>query len=323
MPHAHIGQRQVEDESHAIPLHLRQTGICGWGISNLIVWILNFFDVIFILTMSVRLRSSVLAIRVNKQHQAQCNFNWLHTSCKYSKTCRFGWPNDKYELPSQPLYPGDSIVRRIYWHDGERFSIEQQISVCLVEKGKGWVQSEGRRIDDEKHRQASMRTFKLHKKLVDEHASELRMVLGFIVARGQADWPKVTSPSEVAITQKSALALELDFRSLIDHAESLIRQCDDDMEDIRNGIIVSEAQKAVLQQLNTTRLTLLAFFFIPLSLTTSFFGMNFNELGGLSIWVYFAATCPFLSLALIVCFWPTIHPHLETFLQVNKSQLIT
>ena len=72
----------------------------------------------------------------------------------------------------------------------------------------------------------------------------------------------------------------------------------------------SKSQKAILQAEDVARLTRLAFIFIPLSFTASFFGMNFSQFTNgalLSIWIWFVVSVPFLlvSLALIVpsLFW--------------------
>jgi hypothetical protein len=69
-----------------------------------------------------------------------------------------------------------------------------------------------------------------------------------------------------------------------------------------NAVLYLQSQKAIQQAEGVVKLILLAFFFVPLSFTTSFFGMNFNELNRYkSIWTWFAVSGPLLLLSFL--FW--------------------
>ena len=77
-----------------------------------------------------------------------------------------------------------------------------------------------------------------------------------------------------------------------------------------NRAVVAESRKLIDQAESLKRLTLLATFFIPLSFTTSLFGMNFEELGQghLHVWLFAVVSAPVLcSLLLCVCVGREIH----------------
>jgi hypothetical protein len=94
------------------------------------------------------------------------------------------------------------------------------------------------------------------------------------------------------------------------HGDLLLR----DMESLSRGVRrlqealrvdreILDAKLSTAQSLVVTRLTILAFIFIPLNLVCSFFGMNFVELGTgrLKIWVFFSVAVP-----LVVGFYLTL-----------------
>jgi Mg2+ and Co2+ transporter CorA len=72
-----------------------------------------------------------------------------------------------------------------------------------------------------------------------------------------------------------------------------------------SSMSIAESKKAIDQAERVTRLTLLAFIFVPLAFTTSFFGMNVKELSGTttSLWWWAAFTVPVLILAFIGLFF--------------------
>jgi len=61
-------------------------------------------------------------------------------------------------------------------------------------------------------------------------------------------------------------------------------------------------------------LTILAFSFVPLLFITSFFGMNFIELGQgtLRIWVIFFVGLPILAFLFLICFWDDVRSYLPS-----------
>ena len=65
------------------------------------------------------------------------------------------------------------------------------------------------------------------------------------------------------------------------------------------------SRKPIGQAKAVARLTLLALHFIPLSFTTSFFGMNIKELKGdeLDLRVWILTSVPVFGAVVIMCFW--------------------
>jgi len=91
-----------------------------------------------------------------------------------------------------------------------------------------------------------------------------------------------------------------DFEYLLERAETLKHRCDQGMAVIMNNAILAESKRAIYQAKGVAKLTLVAFFYIPFSFTTSFFGMNFQQLGTgkLSVWAWFATSIPIFLITL-------------------------
>ena len=114
-------------------------------------------------------------------------------------------------------------------------------------------------------------------------------------------------------THTAAAQLIKDYEHISERTDALIQAYSEGMEDIQNSAMLLESRKAMEQAGSVARLTLLAFLFIPLSFTTSFFGMNFKEFinDGLSIWVWFVTSVPVFGVAVGVCFWDNIREWLK------------
>ena len=106
-------------------------------------------------------------------------------------------------------------------------------------------------------------------------------------------------------THTAAAQLIKDHEYILERTDALIKAYSEGMEDIQTSAMLLESRKAMEQAGSVVRLTLLAFLFIPLSFTTSFFGMNFKEFvgEGLSVWVWFVTSVPVFGVAVSVCFW--------------------
>jgi len=137
------------------------------------------------------------------------------------------------------------------------------------------------------------------KQSLDTHISRLKANVSFIKC---CKTPKASAGTLTPTAQKFLG----NFDYLVASAQRLSAECDRGMNIIMNNAVIQESKKAMLQAEGVARLTRLAFFFIPLSLTTSFFGMNFREFVGgtsLSIWVWFAASIPVLAIAVCFLVW--------------------
>lgn len=140
---------------------------------------------------------------------------------------------------------------------------------------------------------------------IDERASQL----------GAAS--KNDPAQQAALADAAASSLLEDYQALLHRANSLSRLYSESIDDIRTSAMLVESRKAIVQAEGVARLTLLAFFFLPLSFTTSLFGMNFKELGDqLSIWTWAVVAVPVFGFSVILCYWRELS---KTLRKLQKS----
>lgn len=114
-------------------------------------------------------------------------------------------------------------------------------------------------------------------------------------------------PSPQTEANNAATKLTRDYEGLLRKARDLSAMYSEEIEHIRTSVALMEARKSLDYAQGIGRLSLLAFFFLPLSFTTGIFGMNFREIGNdLSIWIWVAVSVPVFAAALILCYWPRI-----------------
>ena len=117
----------------------------------------------------------------------------------------------------------------------------------------------------------------------------------------------VTYAKHVGESKRAAAKLLKDYEGLLEKAKILYQLYGEQIDDIKTSMTILESRENLEQARSIGRLTLLAIFFLPLSFTTSLFGMNFKEIGeDLSIWVYFAVSVPIFGVTVILCFWPRL-----------------
>ena len=128
--------------------------------------------------------------------------------------------------------------------------------------------------------------------------------------------------SEDKPTATAAAQLIKDYEHILERTDALIQAYSEGMEDIQTSAMLLESRKAIEQARSVARLTFLAFLFIPLSFTASFFGMNFREFvgDGLSIWVWFVTSVPVFGVALGVCFWDDTREWLKAGKEKMRSR---
>lgn len=123
------------------------------------------------------------------------------------------------------------------------------------------------------------------KTLLDDHADQICNTLSILRSRGKSKWPR--SETHATVVQETIDDITNDYEYLLKRAQLLARRCVDGIETMGSNAQLKEARKAIQEAEQTRRLTLLAFFYLPLTFTTSIFGMNFKELGqgDKSIWL--------------------------------------
>lgn len=142
--------------------------------------------------------------------------------------------------------------------------------------------------------------------LLDSHADRLRETINAISARESLSWPR---PSDARMQQKgatAALSLLKDYEDLLARAIILSDRCKTRMNILMNKAMIAESNKAITQAREVTKLTRLAFVFIPLSFTATFFGMNLGPLverSAYGVWLWASVSAPVLIVSLAIMKW--------------------
>lgn len=140
-----------------------------------------------------------------------------------------------------------------------------------------------------------------HQEILESHEVRLRNIIEIIRRRGSPDWPRLLNTEEHQISEKSAEKLERDYGQLLHRVQSLHNRCEKGMRIVLGKASIGEAELALQQSCRVGKLTQLAFFYIPFSFVTSFFGMNVNEFGTgrLRIWLWFATSIPIFLISIL------------------------
>lgn len=148
---------------------------------------------------------------------------------------------------------------------------------------------------------ANISELQLAKALLEEHHQGIRQNLETVRLRGGLKWPKASESSLQDKAERAATRLQLDIEYLLERSRVLADQCKDGIAVLTNAESYRQSQRQIQQAEGIAKLTLLAFFFVPLSFTTSFFGMHFNELDKpLDIWVWFVVSVPVSLISFMV-----------------------
>jgi hypothetical protein len=144
------------------------------------------------------------------------------------------------------------------------------------------------------------------KSLLDDHTNRLDNTLFVVTNRGSPRWPR--TENHLDVVQEAVSTLVTDFEYLLKRSKTLAKRCVDGIEAIGSNAQLEEARKAIQEAEQTRRLTLLAFFYLPLTFTTSIFGMNIKELGqgDKSIWIAFVTGLVVLILSSIAYSWRSL-----------------
>lgn len=211
---------------------------------------------------------------------------------------------------------------------------ENQFLNCLRSK----LDVDEQSPSDENDILRDLRNVIYHKSLVRDHRDYLETVLKFIQHGGGPKWAPcstqhlkrptpptirldgspsllpipchenvsgVGSSSPEALAAKNALLQ--DYEALFRKACSLLQMYNERIEDMRTEAALHEAREATMQAKFMSRLSFVAFLFIPLSFTTSAFGMNVEELkDNPSIWYWVGISFPVFTCSLILFFWTQV-----------------
>lgn len=144
-----------------------------------------------------------------------------------------------------------------------------------------------------------------NKRLVSRRISNLKEILESVMMAGCPAWPKLSEQRGGIIN-----ILAKDFTHLLRKAKSLSQLCEHSISTLMYATSILESQSAFKQSESVANLTKLAFLFLPLSFTASFFGMSFGELdtvGQLDIRLWSVVSAPITLLsALSIGLFPNL-----------------
>jgi CorA-like Mg2+ transporter protein len=145
-----------------------------------------------------------------------------------------------------------------------------------------------------------------YKTILDQHQQRLEETLATLRRRGHSGWPRADKEPQRRKADNQARRLEEDYQYLVMRTRQLAAACQEGVTMLTNRVVINEAKKAMEQTERMKKLTMLATFFIPLSFTSSVFGMNFKEFGNqsvLSIWIWVVVTVPIVFMTAVIYLW--------------------
>lgn len=136
--------------------------------------------------------------------------------------------------------------------------------------------------------------------ILEDHAKRLRETIEVIKMRGGVKWPRASEPAMKQKAEAAANLLLRDYEHLLYRTEALSERCRRGIGVIISSASITESKRAIAQAYEVTKLTRLAFLYIPLSFTTSFFGMNLTPIaaGQHDLWLWVVVSIPILAVSI-------------------------
>lgn len=145
------------------------------------------------------------------------------------------------------------------------------------------------------HEPDSLPNLKYTKDILYRHIQKIQRILNSIHNAQHFKWPRAGSEGgRKGRATTAAEGLEQDFSHLLNCAQTLHTRCNEAITVLMSSISISESTKAIDQGRRVAKLTFLAFIFVPLSFTTSFFGMNVKEFEANNPPIYYWVACSIL-----------------------------
>lgn len=150
--------------------------------------------------------------------------------------------------------------------------------------------------------------FLYRQSIFERHAGWLRDVIAIIETRSSLNRTQPSSSSTESTPQQAARTLLVDHKQLLARAENLSRQCRAQVSLLMNRAMIAESNKAIRQAREVTKLTRLAFIFVPLSFTASFCGMNLRpfDVNGGPLWWWLLMSAPLIAISFVVLRWDVV-----------------
>lgn len=156
------------------------------------------------------------------------------------------------------------------------------------------LEQELERSIESKEKSLIVHDLEYNRQCLDRHIRQMKHLMEFIDSREDSGWPGAGAVGSLEHREidRGRRLLKKDLEVLLSDAFILSADFKTGMSPLMNSAMTDESQRAVAQAERTAQLTALAFFFIPLSFTSSFFGMNFKEFedrdghNKLSVWAW-------------------------------------
>jgi Mg2+ and Co2+ transporter CorA len=137
-----------------------------------------------------------------------------------------------------------------------------------------------------KHDHDILSHLKYTQQILYSRISDIKRVLMSIENTLRPAWAKSNSDSGREKAKIAYNTIQRDFKHLLDHAVSLYDRTREAISVLQSSISITESQFASLQADKAGKLTFLASAFVPISVATGIFGMNFKELSGDDMSIY-------------------------------------
>jgi len=159
-----------------------------------------------------------------------------------------------------------------------------------------------------------------HQSTLQVQVNRLRETIAAIEECSSLNQPRSMEYTTDKTQQQAARLLLNDYQHLLSRAERLSAQCQAQMALLMNQAMIAESNKAITQAQEVTKLTRLAFVFIPLSFTSSICGMNLHSFvsNANSIWVWFAISIPILLISFVLMRWDIVKLGEQVFKKRNE-----
>ena len=220
----------------------------------------------------------------NTQQSAAFAQSALHLTLEYGKSL------DRYLAAEDPFYS----LHELFNFSG--YSICQLLNLieAKMEKETGYTM-----LKSDEH---SLSNLLYHDDILQRTGSILVENIRIIEQRGSPAWPRAADKDREEKAVNARMLLQKDFEELLRRTEVLSIRCKHGMNVKMSNASIAESERAIHQASRVEQLTRLAFFYIPISFTTSFFGMNLGAVGQgkLQLWVWVAVSVPVVLMSYVM-----------------------
>ena len=140
-----------------------------------------------------------------------------------------------------------------------------------------------------------------YRRILEAQSHKISEVLTFMQNRSQLKWPQSNSSKALNAAERT----KNDFAYLLDKNSLMQQRCERELTTITNSANIAESRSGIAQSKRVFKLTLLATGFVPLSFSTSLFGMNFVQFQHASrgFWSWAVVSIPVLCISLLILLW--------------------